>query len=173
MLPATILKKYQYICILENKTCKTMAINKEIGSTIHHLIERCKDGAKGYKTASEDIEDKDLKDLFKKYAVQRDSMITELQDQLAKMGGLDDESSSIEGTVHRAWIDLKSALTSRDRKRVLEECERGEDYAVKAYKEAMEKNLPGELSQIVQQQYEDVKSAHDHIRSLRDAAKAE
>lgn len=149
-----------------------MAINKEIGSTIHHLIERCKDGAKGYQTASEDVEDRDLKDLFRKYAVQRDSMITELQDQLAKMGGLDDESSSIEGTVHRAWIDLKSALTSRDRRRVLEECERGEDYAVKAYKEALEKDLPPTLKQIVQQQYDDVKKAHDHIRSLRDAAKA-
>jgi len=149
-----------------------MAINKELGSTIHHLIERCKDGAKGYLTASEDIEDKDLKDLFKKYAVQRDSMITELQDQLAQMGSLDDESSSIEGTVHRAWIDLKSALTSRDRRRVLEECERGEDYAVKAYKEALEKDLPATLKQIVQQQYDDVKRAHDHIRSLRDAAKA-
>ncbi|MCJ8166283.1 PA2169 family four-helix-bundle protein [Pontibacter sp. E15-1] len=148
-----------------------MAVNKELGKTIHHLIERCKDGAKGYKTASEDVDDKDLKDLFKKYAVQRDSMITELQDQLARMGGLDDESSSIEGTMHRAWIDLKSALTSKDRKQVLAECERGEDYAVKAYKEALEEELPGELKSIVQQQYADVKSAHDHIRTLRDAAR--
>lgn len=148
-----------------------MKIDSEIKSTIHHLIERCKDGEKGYKTASEDVEDKDLKDLFKKYAVQRDSMITELQDQLHKLGVSDDESSSIEGTVHRAWIDLKSALTSRDRKRVLEECERGEDYAVKAYQEALDKNLPSELKAVVQQQYQDVKHAHDHIRSLRDAAR--
>lgn len=147
-----------------------MEINKEVQSTVHHLIERCKDGAKGYKTASEDVEDQDLKDLFRKYAVQRDSMITELQDQLHKMGQTDSESSSIEGTMHRAWIDLKSALTSRDRKRVLEECERGEDYAVKAYKEALEKNLPTQLKQIVEQQYQDVKHAHDHIRTLRDNA---
>lgn len=148
-----------------------MEINKEITSTIHHLIERCKDGSKGFKTASEDIEDKDLKDLFMKYAVQRDSMITELQDQLFKMGASDDESSSVEGTVHRAWIDLKSALTSRDRARVLEECERGEDYAVKAYEEALQMDLPSELKSIVQQQYDDVKNAHDHIRTLRDNAR--
>ena len=148
-----------------------MTINKELYATVHHLIERCKDGAKGYLTASEDIEDRDLKDLFKKYAVQRDSMITELQDQLTKMGHADDESSSIEGTVHRAWIDIKSALTSQDRKRVLEECERGEDYAVKAYQEALKAELPGTLKQIIEQQYSDVKNAHDHIRSLRDAAK--
>lgn len=148
-----------------------METNNEVFSTVHHLIERCKDGAKGYKTAAEDIEDKDLKDLFRKYAVQRDSMITELQDQLHKFGKTDDESSSIEGTIHRAWIDLKSALTSRDRVRVLEECERGEDYAVKAYEEALKKELPGQLKPIVEQQYQDVKNAHDHIRMLRDQAK--
>jgi uncharacterized protein (TIGR02284 family) len=150
-----------------------MEINKEIFSTVHHLIERCKDGAKGYKTASEDVDDKDLKDLFKKYAVQRDSMITELQDQLHKMGHTDTESSSIEGTLHRAWIDLKSALTSKDRARVLEECERGEDYAVSAYRDALKHDFPGELKAIIQQQYDDVKHAHDHIRTLRDAAKGE
>lgn len=153
------------------KKSKTMEVNKEVHSTVHHLIERCKDGSKGYKTAAEDIEDGDLKELFRKYAVQRDSMITELQDQLHKFGIMDDESSSVEGTVHRAWIDLKSALTSRDRVRVLEECERGEDYAVKAYEEALEKDLPGTLKPVITQQYQDVKNAHDHIRSLRDQAK--
>ncbi|MEJ8801819.1 ferritin-like domain-containing protein [Pontibacter sp. H249] len=149
-----------------------MENNKEVYSTVHHLIERCKDGEKGYKTASEDVEDKDLKDLFRKYAVQRDSMITELQDYLHRIGQTDTESSSIEGTLHRAWIDLKSALSSKDRTRVLEECERGEDYAVSAYRDALKKDLPAELKAIVEQQYNDVKSAHDHIRSLRDAAKS-
>ncbi|WP_242928930.1 ferritin-like domain-containing protein [Pontibacter vulgaris] len=148
-----------------------METNKEVFATVHHLIERCKDGAKGYETAAEDVEDKDLKDLFRKYAVQRDSMITELQDQLHKMGKMDDESSSIEGTLHRAWIDLKSALTSKDRKRILEECERGEDYAVKAYQDALKHDLPGTLKQVVEQQYQDVKHAHDHIRTLRDTAR--
>ncbi|WP_114781558.1 ferritin-like domain-containing protein [Botryobacter ruber] len=147
-----------------------MEVNKEIYSTVHHLIERCKDGAKGYKTASEDVKDQDLKDLFKKYAVQRDSMITELQDQLHKLGKTDSEASSLEGTLHRVWIDVKSAIMANDRKRVLEECERGEDYAVKAYKEALDKNLPSELHAVVEQQYRDVKQAHDHIRALRDIA---
>jgi uncharacterized protein (TIGR02284 family) len=148
-----------------------MEINKEVYSTVHHLIERCKDGAKGYKTAAEDVEDSDLKQLFMKYAVQRDSMITELQDELHKMGKTDDESSSLEGTIHRIWIDIKSAISSNDRKRILEECERGEDYAVDAFEEARKADLPPRLKQIVEQQYQDVKNAHDHIRSLRDQAR--
>ncbi len=142
----------------------------EIVSVVHHLIERAKDGEKGYRTASQDVHEEDLKSLFRQYAVQRDSMITELQDQLHRFGKTDNESGSIEGTVHRAWLDLSSAIVARDRKRILSECERGEDYAVAAYEKALKADLPQELKTIVEKQYQLVKEAHDNIRSLRDAS---
>ena len=148
-----------------------MEKGNEFVSVVHHLIERCKDGQKGYKHASEDIEDPQLKDLFRKYAVQRDSMITELQNELHKMGKTDDESSSIEGTIHRTWMDLSSALLAKDRQQVLNECERGEDYAVAAYDKALKEDLPGNLKNIVEKQYNQVKQAHDRIRDLRDQGK--
>lgn len=142
----------------------------KVVSVVSDLIERCKDGREGFRTAAEDVKDQDLKSLFQKYALQRDKMITELQNELHKIGQTQDESGSLSGTIHRAWIDLKSALSSHDRKRILEECERGEDYAVAAYKKALKEELPGPISQIVHSQYERVQSAHDHIRDLRDSA---
>ena len=138
---------------------------------VHHLIERCKDGQKGYKHASEDIEDPQLKSLFRDFSVQRDTMITELQNELHKMGKTDNESSSIEGTIHRTWMDLSSALLAKDRQQVLNECERGEDYAVAAYDKALKADLPGNLKNIVEKQYNQVKQAHDRIRDLRDQGK--
>ena len=144
---------------------------KDIIGVVHHLIERCKDGSKGYFTAAEDVEDPQLKSVFKNYSVQRDGMITELQNELHKMGKSDSESGSIEGKVHRAWIDISSALASKDRHRILEECERGEDYAVSAYKKALEADLPANLHQLVEQQYQQVKQAHDQIKNLRDSSK--
>src|SRR5687768_18319909 len=74
----------------------TMENQKDIVGVVHHLIERCKDGSKGFFTAAEDVDDPQLKDMFKKFAVQRDSMITELQNELHKMGKMDSESGSIE-----------------------------------------------------------------------------
>ena len=150
-----------------------MENQKDIVGVVHHLIERCKDGSKGFFTASEDVDDPQLKDMFKKFSVQRDSMITELQNELHKMGTMDAESGSIEGKIHRAWIDLSSALASKDKKRILEECERGEDYAVAAYKKAMEAELPANLHQIVEQQFQQVKQAHDQVRDLRDQARGQ
>jgi uncharacterized protein (TIGR02284 family) len=148
-----------------------MEKGNEFVSVVHHLIERCKDGQKGYQHASEDIEDQQLKSLFRDYAVQRDTMITELQNELHKMGKTDDESSSVEGTIHRTWMDLSSALLAKDRQQVLNECERGEDYAVAAYDKAMKAELPGNLKSIVEKQYHQVKQAHDRIRDLRDQGK--
>lgn len=145
-------------------------MEKETVSVVSHLIERCKDGEKGYRTAAEDVQDQDLKSLFRQYSVQRDTMITELQDQLHQMGQTQDESGSLEGTIHRSWIDLSSALLAKDRKRVLSECERGEDYAVSAYEKALKADLPANLKTVVQKQYAQVKEAHDRIRGLRDEA---
>lgn len=142
-------------------------------TTLTTLVERCKDGVRGFRTAVKDVEDHDLKKLFEQLAVQRDNNITELQDYLHRLGHTAPESSSIEGTLHRAWIDLSSAISSKDRKRVLEECERGEDYAVSAYRKALDsEGLPPEATTLVQKQYQVVQAAHDQIRDLRNQEQA-
>ena len=73
--------------------------------------------------------------------------------------------------MHRAWINLKSAVTSGDDKAILSECERGEDSAVHEYEEAMNDGLTGTVREIVSRQFIEIKSAHDRVKNLRDAAK--
>ena len=80
-----------------------------------------------------------------------------------------EDSSSTTGAMHRAWINVKSAVTNRDRHAILAEAERGEDTAVAAYKDAMEKDLPAPIRDIVGRQSAEVKAAHDKVRNLRDA----
>ncbi|MBD2722740.1 PA2169 family four-helix-bundle protein [Hymenobacter armeniacus] len=145
---------------------------KATTALLNELVETLKDGQKGYADAMTDVEDSSLKDTFKKYAAQRASYITEIEDQMFKLDLKPDESSSITGTVHRAWIDLKSALTSKDNKAVLNECERGEDYAVKAYQTALKaQDLPSNLKSVIEKQYQGVQEAHNTIKALRDSAK--
>ena len=145
---------------------------KAAQALLNELVETLKDGQKGYADAMTDVEDSKLKETFKKYAVQRAGFITEIEDQMFKMDLKPDEGSSVTGTVHRAWIDLKSALTSKDNKAVLNECERGEDYAVKAYQTALKaQDLPGTLKSVIEKQYQGVQAAHNDIKSLRASAK--
>ena len=145
---------------------------KATTALLNELVETLKDGQKGYADAMTDVEDSSLKDTFKKYAAQRSEYITEIEDQMFKLNLKPDESGSVTGTVHRAWIDLKAALTSKDNKAVLNECERGEDYAVKSYQTALKaSDLPGNLKSVIEKQYQGVQEAHNTIRSLRDSSK--
>jgi uncharacterized protein (TIGR02284 family) len=51
-----------------------------------------------------------------------------------------------------------------DEHAVLEECERGEDAAMRAYSAALEKDLPAEVGVIVRRQYAGVKENHGVVQ---------
>ncbi len=78
-------------------------------------------------------------------------------------------SGSVSGSVHRGWINLKAALSSNEPHAVLAECERGEDSAVAAYKEALDnQDLDLPTRELLNRQYHEVKGAHDKVKQLRD-----
>lgn len=144
---------------------------KTTQALLNELVQTLKDGEEGYATALTDVDDHDLKEVFKQYAVQRDGYLTELEDAMHQLNLKPKEDTSLTGTMHRAFINIKAALTSKSRESILNECERGEDYAVKAYEAALQaQDLPGQLKTIIQTQYQGVKEAHDRIRGLRNAA---
>ena len=150
-----------------------MSQQKEIISTINSLIETLKDGQEGFRQASEAVKDSKLKMLFSEYSLQRSKFAGELQNEAINLGeNKPENTSSTAGAMHRAWINLKSAVTTGDDHAILAECERGEDSAVAEYKKAMEEEeLSSPIRDTISRQYTDVKSAHDRIRELRDAAK--
>jgi uncharacterized protein (TIGR02284 family) len=150
-----------------------MSQQKEIISTINGLIETLKDGQEGFRQASEAVKDFQLKMLFGEYSLQRAKFAGELQNEAISLGEHDPEnSSSTAGALHRAWINLRAAITSHDDHAILAECERGEDSAVNEYKKAMEEEeISSPIRETISRQYAEVKSAHDRIRELRDAAK--
>ena len=149
-----------------------MAQQKEIISTINCLIETLKDGEKGFKEAADAVKDPQLKSLFQEYSRQRSRFANALQAQAKSLGELKSEkSSSAAGAMHRAWISLKSAVTSGDDKAILSECERGEDSAISEYEEAMKDGLTGTAREVVARQFTEIKSVHDRVKHLRDSAK--
>ena len=149
-----------------------MGNQKETIATINDLIETLKDGQKGFKEAADAVNDPQLKSLFTGYSEQRVRFASELQTQARSIGEPEPETGgSAAGAMHRGWIDLKSAITSQDESAILAECERGEDSAVQEFEKAMRNDLPSPVRDIVSRQCSEIKSAHDRIKTLRDAAK--
>lgn len=151
---------------------KGILMNDELISTLNDLIETCKDGEEGFKTCAEDIADGQFKQTFLTRAASCAAAAKELQALVVAHGGNPETKSSLSGTLHRRWVDIKSAVVGKDDETILNECERGEDVAKKSYSRALEKTLPPEVRAVVERQYQGVLQNHDLVKNLRDRARA-
>ena len=144
-------------------------------STLNKLIETCKDGQEGFRLAAEAIvDDEDLKGFLFSCSLQRSKFAGELQNEVIALGqpGPSD-ASTVVSSLHRGWINLKTALTGHDNHAILAECERGEDSAVAEYRKAANSNLSDTLKEIVQRQFQEVLATHNSVRGLRDELAAQ
>lgn len=147
--------------------------NNDVVSTLNDLIETCKDGEEGFRKCANDISAPDLKQMFMDRAQTCAASAQELQQCVRAYGGDPETSSSVSGSLHRRWVDIKTAVTGNTDQATLEEIERGEDVALESYRNALSKELPADVRAIVEKQYEGVKKNHDQVRRLRDQARAQ
>ena len=145
--------------------------NGKIISVLNGLIEISRDGAEGFRTCAEDVHDAALKLYFRNRAESCEKAIHELNTEVRRYGGDPDSGGTLTGTLHRAWVNIKTAIISQDNLIVLEECERGEAAAVGAYENALREELPGELRALIDTQLDGAKRNHDCVRQMRDTAR--
>lgn len=137
-------------------------------SILNDLIETSKDGEKGFSKAAADAKSAELKTVFLEAARRCREGAQELQTTVRALGGDPEKTSSVAAAIHRGWVSIREAVTSRDDEAILEECERGEDYAKAQYRKALEHELPSTVREVVDRQYRGVIANHDRVRTLRD-----
>lgn len=140
--------------------------NDKVIDILNNLVQTCKDGEEGFRAASENVLKADLKRLFKANANEREQFGTELQALVRSLGGSPEKGGTVSAAFHRGWMTIKTTFSGRSDRAIVADCVRGEDYAVKAYREAVEKELPANVRSLVERQYEHTKKTHDHIRDL-------
>ncbi len=142
-----------------------MKTQDELISELNTLIEYCKDGEYGYKTAAEDIKTNTWKAFFMAASQQRARFALELESLVYAMGDKPVDHSSVTGALHRTWIDIKSALESGDEKGVLAECKRGDEAAKEKYEAILnEGELPDKLKQTLQIQYQEILKTYEELK---------
>ena len=151
-----------------------MITNKEIVDDLNDLVKINNDRIQGYEKAIEDNKDADLDDLFRHYVIQSQNFRSQLADHIVRIDGLavsDVMSTDVTSKLHRAWIDIKSALTGKDRNSVLSSVEFGENAAVEAYEDAVAKDhIPAYIKEDLQKQLSELKTSSDKIKSLEKAS---
>ncbi|HKG21217.1 MAG TPA: PA2169 family four-helix-bundle protein [Blastocatellia bacterium] len=146
--------------------------NDKVISVQNNLIETCRDGQNGFKEAAENVKDSRLKEFFYEVSQERARFVGELQQLVRDLGGDPENTGSTAAALHRAWIDIKGKLTGMDDQAILNECERGEDSAVGAYRDALKDDLPANMRSVIERQYQSVLEVHDRIKALRDSRAA-
>ena len=146
----------------------------ELVEVLNDLIQINNDRIEGYEKAAEESKNIDitLKAVFNKMADESRKYVSELTAHVNSLGGESETGTTAMGKIYRAWMDVKAAVTGKDRHAILASCEYGEDQAQKAYEKALatDADLDVETRQLITSQKESLKASHDNIKKLRDAS---
>lgn len=111
-----------------------MESNREIVSDLKDLLSILNDGKEGYESACEATDKIELQGVFLKYAAQRAGYAEELRTHIATHGAVaENENGGILGALHRTWIDIKQALSSKEDLSILKAITTGEMAALEKY----------------------------------------
>lgn len=114
-----------------------MKYTVEMSNKLNELLERTHDAEKGFKQATEKVDNKTIKEFFLNSAKQRYNFGQELKAEIISFGQAPEEGGSIKGTLHRSWINFKSLFASNTEEAMLEEVLRGEKDAIETYNDIL------------------------------------
>lgn len=138
--------------------------------TLNDLILINNDRVKGYQKAIDELkpEDADLAGTFQERVNQSRLFGEELETHVYRSGEEVAEGTMASGKIYRAWMDIKAFFSGNNRKAILENCEFGEDAALRAYEEALKcENLtPVQRTLVIRQQAE-IQASHNKVKAMR------
>ncbi len=126
------------------------------------LIEACRDECLLFNTASDNIQNENIKETFKKYAQEKQEHLIKLKCEVKRLGGDLDEPNS-------NFIDKRPILNinaENDPKMLLWECVRRDTLAINLYSSAMKEDILWEVIPLVAKQYFGSKNIHDQIYNI-------
>ncbi|MEZ0540127.1 ferritin-like domain-containing protein [Fibrella arboris] len=148
-----------------------MIKNEDIVEDLNELVKINNDRIQGYMKAVEDTDDSQLDHLFNEMIVQSQNFRSQLADHIVRIDGTavsDATSTDVSSKIHRAWIDIKSAVTGKDRDTVLSSVTFGENAAVEAYEGAIENDkIPAYIKEDLTRQLSDLKASRDKMEELK------
>ena len=135
---------------------------------LNTLIATLLDSIDGYQKSAGDITNPRLAEKFNARARERQAAVAKLQAAVAAAGGNPEDDGTILAGAHRAFINLKEAVTGRDDKAIVAEVERGEDYLKNKFETALaDADLSTEGRMAAQQAWESVRAGHDEMSALK------
>ncbi len=128
--------------------------NEQTVEVLNDLLTKAYDAEQGYEHAAQKSDDSPrLRSFFQSQSELRRDIGQGLKTTILMYGGEPDKGASVAAKAHQIWITLKDLATGSDDEAVLEECERGEEAALKDYDEALQNaDLPADVVDMLRRQ---------------------
>jgi uncharacterized protein (TIGR02284 family) len=149
--------------------------NEKTIEVLNTLIQINNDRFEGYETAFKETEEQDLKTLFSQFMLTSQKCKQELVEEVTRLGGTPTESTRLMGKFFRLWMDVKAAISGKDRKAILSSCEFGENVAQETYQNVLNDSMPDirfEQQTMINGQQALLKTDHDIVKSMHDELEA-
>ena len=141
--------------------------------TLNSLIATTIDSIDGYHESAQAAESSRFAEMFNNRASERREVLTKLQAEVGRLGGKPEDDGTALAAAHRGFVDLKSAVTGRDDKAIINEVERGEDHIKEKFERAMEDtDLLPETRMVIEECYASVRRGHDEMSQLKHSMQA-
>lgn len=139
-----------------------MKYTEKISNKLNELLILTYDSKNGYKLAAEKVVDPAIKKFLEDKVNQRDKFGNDLKSEIVEYGELPEDSGSIKGDFHRAWIKFISTISPNETERILDEVKRGEKKILHSYNDILvnkEWILPSSTRDLLEKQKEAISSA--------------
>jgi len=137
-------------------------------STLNSLIATTIDSVDGYTEAAKDSESGRFGALFTSRAGERRQVASRLQQQVTSLGGTAEDDGTALAGAHRVFLNLKSVITGKDDKAIINEVEAGEDHIKAKFEDAIrDTELSPAVRALIEEAYVSVKQGHDEMRDIK------
>ncbi|MDX5436107.1 MAG: PA2169 family four-helix-bundle protein [Pontibacter sp.] len=148
-----------------NNNEKTIDVLQELNQFVNDRIE-------GYKHAADITKDPTHQSYYKDLINQSQKFSSEINSTISSMGGDAQHSTTAKGKIYRGWMDVKNTFTGRDEESVIKSNLYGEEWAQKAYNDALDHRgeLPQNVVQMVEKQKQASLATCERLRQMEGAA---
>lgn len=136
-------------------------------ATLNELLYFVNDRIEGYRRAAEESKESQHRSYYLQLVSQSQRFANQLNVYLSQEGGKRQTSTTLKGKFYRAFMDAKAAVTGRDEQSIIGSNIYGEEWAIKAYEEALsDQTLRGPLRRAVDDQFAQSKRTYAELKKM-------
>ncbi|MDX5421830.1 MAG: PA2169 family four-helix-bundle protein [Hymenobacteraceae bacterium] len=149
---------------MQNRNETTVNVLQELNQFVNDRIE-------GYKHAAEITKNPAHKSYYQDLINQSRNFSQEINSTISSMGGDTQTGTTAKGKLYRGWMDVKNTVVGRDEESVIESNLYGEEWAQKAYNDALDhkSELPNGVVQMVEKQKQASLATCERLRQMKES----